>query len=211
MSEATPTQPVVTETNAQPQAGAEVTDARTEGADLDTLLKTYDEQTTTTPATPPTPAQAPAADPDLKALAGEVQQMKGFVNEANKLRFQHDMNATVETIRGDLDPEIFDAALVKGWLNAQAEEDPRLAQAWLERHANPKHFEQVKAALAKNFAKKFSKMPDRQATEDREAVTAHMRGASTRTPEDKPVNYAGMSNNDAAADIEKKYGYRPAF
>ncbi len=43
MSEAN-TQTVVTETDALPQAGAEVvTDARQDG-DLDTLLKTYDEQ-----------------------------------------------------------------------------------------------------------------------------------------------------------------------
>lgn len=211
MSEAQDTQPVVKLTDAQPQAGAEVVDARTEGGDLETLLKTYDEQVPSPAATPPQPAQSQATDPDLKALAGEVQQMKSFVNEAQNLRFKHDMSETVTAIRGDLDPEVFDAPLIQGWLDAQAQQDPRLAKAWMERHANPKQFEQVKTALAKNFAKKFSSLPDRQATEDRETVAAAVRGASTRTPEDKPANYAGMSNNDAAADIEKKYGYRPNF
>ncbi len=206
MSEATPTQPAVIETNAQPPADAAVTDARTEGADLDTLLKTYDEQTA--PATSPTPAQ-PSAAPDLNVLAGELQQVKSFVNEANNIQFKRDMNDTVATIRGDLDPEVFDGPLIEGWLDSQAKQDPRLAKAWLERHANPKQFAQVTTALAKNFAKKFSKLPDRQVTEDREAVTAAVRGASNRAPENPPANYAGKSDAEFREDVHKKYGFRP--
>ena len=203
MPEELNTQPVVTETNAQPPAGAEGTNARNDDGDLDALLKVF--ETETKPPVKPTPEQQ-TNEPDLKALAGEVQQMRGFVNEAHNLQFKRDMDDTVKTIRGELDPEIFDGPLIQGWLDAQAQQDQRLAKAWVDRHANPKQFEQVKTALAKNFAKKFSKLPDAAATEDRAAVTAALRGASTRAPEGKAPEYGKLSNADFEKEKAKLFG-----
>jgi hypothetical protein len=60
--------------------------------------------------------------------------------------------------------------------------------------------------LGKSFAKKFSKMPDKQATEDRETVAAAVRGASTRAPEGKAPNFAAMSDNDFQAEKDKLFG-----
>lgn len=206
MSEATPTQPVVTQTDAQPQAGVEGTDARTDGNELDTLLKTYDEQTTQPAAATQTPPAQTQTEPDLKVIAAKMQQFETFATEAHNAKYKRDMNDTVAAIRGDLDPDVFDPALIEGWLDAQAKQDPRLAQAWIERDAKPKQFEQVKTALAKNFAKKFSKLPDRQATEDRETVAAAVRGASTRTPEGKAPDFGKLSDSDFQKEKDKLFG-----
>ncbi len=147
----------------------------------------------------------------MKALAARVEQMSGFVTEAQTNQFKRDMADTVKAVRGDLDPGVFDDVLVEAYLNAQAAQDPRLAKAWMDRAANPKQFEQVKTALSKNFAKKFSKMPDPAATEDRAAVSAAVRGASTRTPESQPLKLAALSNSDAKKAVEDQFGYTPSY
>lgn len=206
MSEAETTQPVVQTTEAPAVQGAEVTvDARNDGDDLDTLLKEFD-QHEPKPAASSTTKPEPGQEPDLKSLASKVESIDGFMREQNAQTFKRDMKQTVADVRGDLDPNIFDEPLVQAWIDVQAQNDPRLAQAWVNRHAEPKKFEAVKAALGKNFAKKFSKMPDKQVTEDREIVAAAVRGASTRAPEAKAPNYAALSDNDFQAEKDKAFG-----
>jgi hypothetical protein len=201
MSEAT-TQTVVETTDAQPQAGTEVkADARTEGGDLDTLLKSYDEQ-----VKPKEPATAP--EPQATSTATQVKPDPA-VAELQQRFFRQDMNDLVKTVRGEVDPTMADDEFVEAWVDAQARKDPRLQQAWMQRHANPSQFEKVKAELGKGFARKFSKLPDKQVSEDREAVSAAVRGSTKPAPDDKPPNYAGMNNRSFADEVEKKHGFRP--
>ena len=98
---------------------------------------------------------------------------------------------------------------MEAWLDAQARSDPRLAAAWSQRHANPKQFQKVVTGLSQSFAKKYGKLPDKQATEDREAVTAAVRGASTRAPEGKAPDYSGKSDAEFREDVRKNYGFNP--
>ncbi len=205
MSEATPTQPVVTETPASAQPDAKAPDARTEG-DLDSLLKVYDE-TTAAPAQPIQPEQTPGTEPDLKTIAAQMQRFENLATAAVNDKFKRDMSTTVKAIRGDLPEAVFDDVLVEAYLDAQAKQDPRLAKAWLDRDANPRQFEQVKTALAKSFAKKFSSMPDRAATEDRDAVSAAVRGASNRAPASQPANLGGMTDQELREHTKKQYGF----
>lgn len=207
MSEATPTQPVVTPTDAPPQAGAEGTDARTDGSDLDSLLKVYDDQTAapaaaaTPPATPPQPAAAPTS--------ADVVEIRQFRDQIAREKFSRDMQNTVKDVRGDLPADIFDDKFVQAWIDARAADDPRLAKAWVERDANPSQFKRVVSALGKELSTKYGKLPDRNVTEDREAVTAAMRGASNRAPETPPASYAGKSDAEFREDVRKKYGFNP--
>jgi len=120
--------------------------------------------------------------------------------------FRQDMDKTVKSIRGDLDPEMFDDATVRGWINARADDDPRLAQAWVNRHNNPKQFEKVVTQLGRDFQKKFSKMPDKGATEDRDAVTAAVRGASTRAPAGQAPDFSRMTDREFQAEKDKLLG-----
>lgn len=207
MTDTTNTQTVVDAADTAPVAGSEVNDARNDGNDLDTLLAQYAEQTRTAPVSP-TPTQS--VTPDVNSLAAEVQSLKGAVAEVNNFKFQRDMNEMVKDVRGDMDPEVFDDDFVAAWVDAKARQDTRLQTAWLQKEANPGQFKKVKAELGKAFVKKFSRLPDRQVTEDREAVTAAVRGASTRAPESAPINFKGMSNSEYRKTVRDEYGFDPA-
>lgn len=197
-------QPVVTETKEPTKSAPEATDARKAEPSLDDLLAEFGTKTreAAKPSTPET-KPATATDPNL------VEQVNTLSHEFARYASRADMDATIKAIRGDLDPEVFDDVLVESWLDSQARQDPRLTQAWLERREKPKQFEKVRAELGRSFGKKFSKLPDKAATEDREAVTAAVRGASTKAPEDRPPSYGSMSNQQVREDIEKRYGYTP--
>lgn len=201
MSEEQTTQAVVDETKAPAQQGAEATSARTTDDDLDALLNEFDQgqSTTSEPAKPA--AAAPAAND--QAIANET-----VLNEAKFIRqqrFQQDMQSTVKDVRGDLPADLYDDDFVQAWIDAQATKDPRLANAWVNRSADPKKFGQVKAALGKEFAKRYGRIPDKQATEDREAVTAAVRGSSTRAPEGKAPDYSAMTDSQLQAEKDRLF------
>lgn len=202
MSEAQTTQTVVTETNASAKPDAAVESARPQGDDLDTLLKDYDTSTAKPDTSSAKPEQTPGAADDLK---NTLEQVKGYVTQAQTLQFKADMKKTVDSVRGDLPSDIFDDDLVEAYLDGEARKDPRLAKAWTDRHANPKQFEKVVAGLQKAFSSKFSKLPNREATEDREAVTAAVRGASNRAPEEKAPDFTRMSDAEFAAAKDKMF------
>lgn len=204
MSEDQTTQAVVDKPDVTAQPVTEGANARDDGDNLDNLLKEYDEQAPKKNAES-VPEQPGAAD-DLKVL---LEQARGVISEANATKFRHDMDKTIKNIRGELDASVFDDDFVEAWVDAQARKDPRLSKAWLNRNANPKQFEKVQAELGKSFEKRYSKMPDKQATEDREAVTAAVRGASTQAPERKPANYAGMSDSEYRDAVKKEHGFAP--
>jgi hypothetical protein len=202
MSEET-TQAVVDDAAAGAVPPAQAPNARDEGDDLDKLLSQYDQQTQShaAPPTQPEPKAGPAGDP-------KTQTDPVVTALANRL-FKQDMNETIKQVRGNLDPAFFDEPFVKAWIDGQATQDPRLTKAWLERDSNPKQFQKVVDQLGRNFAKKYGKLPDRNATEDREAVTAAVRGASTKAPEGKAPDFAGMSNVEYREAHKKEYGYYP--
>lgn len=209
MSEET-TQAVVDETNTPPVAGSAVDNARNDGPDLESLLAEFSQETK--PADPPSPQTVTdTTPPDVKALAAQVQSLQGVVNEVQQFKFQRDFGELVKDVRGDLDPDVFDDELIGAWVDAAARKDPRLQRAWLEREARPKQFRAIAGELGRSFKKKFDKLPDRNVTEDREAVTAAIRGASTKAPEDTPPNFSRMSNAEARKEIREKYGFDPGF
>lgn len=201
----TDTQPVVDATHTTAKPVVEGSDARNDGNDLDSLLAAFDTQTKTTVS--PAPNQPVA--PDVTALAATVQSLQGQIAEVSNFKFRQDMDETIKDIRGDMDGEVFDNEFVESWLDAQARKDQRLQTAWLQRESNPGQFKKIRAELGKAFVKKFSKLPDKQVTEDREAVTAAVRGASTRAPADAPVKYGNQSNAEFRNTVKDQYGFDP--
>ena len=198
------TQPVVNaDAAAQPAANAQTNGA---GDDLDSLLSQYETATQTAPS----PPQTAAVPPELKALADKVQYLEGQLGQVSKVSYKADMDSAIKNIRGELDPEVFDNSLVEAWLDSEARRDERLQRAWLEREAKPKAWEKIQGELGKNFSRKFSKMPDRQVTEDRDAVTAAVRGASNKAPSEQAPNYASMDNAELRAEM-RKLGVNPSF
>lgn len=199
------TQTVVEKPDAAATPAVEGADARDTGDDLDTLLAQFDTSTKPEPVTASKPEPKPGTEKiDPKEIEANVIARLEAGN-----RFKADMSDTVKTVRGDLDAEMFDDDMVSDWIDRQAKNDPRLAQAWNERGAKPKEFAKVKEQLSKKFVSRFGKLPDKSATEDREAVTAAVRGASNRAPEGKAPDFTKMSRGDFKKQVEEQYGYSP--
>lgn len=199
MSEDQTTQAVVDETKVPAPQGTEATGARTDDGDLDALLSQWDKPSSK-PSDTATPATAAPAADHVKDATAEVLAAR---DEIRTERFQRDMHATIKDVRGDLPSDLYDDDIVQSWIDAQARKDPRLANAWVNRNAEPKKFDQVKAALGKEFAKRYGRIPDQAATEDRAAVASAVRGSSQRAPEAKAPNYAEMSNSEFEAEKAK--------
>ena len=196
MTEAITEQTVVEESKAPAQPDAAETSAR-ETDDLDALLKEYE-----TSARPPETQPEPKAAPQKTDSGAELSDVRQYI-------FNQDMEKTIGKVRGGLDPDYFDDKLVKGWINEQAIDDPRLATAWQQRYANPKQYQKVVDQLSQKFAKKYGKMHDREATENREVVAAAVRGASTKAPEHKAPDYSNMSNPEYRQKVKQEYGFDP--
>lgn len=191
-------QPVVDETQASAKPDATVDSARNDGNDLDTLLAQYDQETKK--PDPVSPPETQQQQPDRPALDPSVARLVSRFD-------REDLSRLVKEVKGDSD---FDDDIVEGWIDAQARRDPRLQRAWLEREANPKAFEQISKQLGKEFAKRTGKRPDPALTEDREAVAAAVRGASThRAPESTPPTFGAMSNVEYRNEVRQRYGFDP--
>lgn len=207
MSEDNVTQAVVEEPKASAKPDVAADNARVETDDLDSLLASFDGDSKTGAAeTKPKPETNAGDGGDLKALTAEV---KGQLSELQQEKFRKDMDSTINRVRGDLASDYFDDTFVEAWLDAEARKDPRLAKAWTDRNANPKQFQKVVDQLGRTFAKKYGKLPDAQATEDRAAVAAAVRGASTQAPEGKAPDYKGKSDAEFREDVRKNYGFTP--
>lgn len=204
MTEETDKQAVAEKPDAQAKPAAEGADAREQGDDLDTLLAKFDEKTEPKVGAPP--------KPETKADKGNdpiLQRLTELEKRDAEREFQRDIQPVVQKVRGAVPVELYDDADIKDWIDRQAKADPRLTRAWLNRREDPATFDKVIGGLGRKLADKFSKIPDKQATEDREAVTAAVRGASTKAPEGKAPDYSNLSKEQFRERVEKDFGYTP--
>lgn len=190
------TQPVIDETEAQVQPAAEAPDARNEPSDdLDSFLSEFENQTK------PQPQQTQPPSDDLASQVAELrreldQQRQLSVKQSNK----DALAEAIKDVRGDLDLPDF---AVKGFIYDKAEELPKLNEIFENRSNDPAAWKKAKARLRAELAKEHAKVPDRNATEDKEAVTAAMRGTTTRAPEEKAPHYGAMNDAELRAEMAK--------
>lgn len=184
-------------------------EAKTEAREtLDDLLGAFDNPADssggqTTQGDRSTDTDRAKTDPDI---AKRLEALE--VRDAEK-GYRTDMDAAIKAVRGDLDPEIFDDVWIEGYLNEQARRDSRLQNAWAQRHKNPQAYQKILGSLSDQIGKKFSKVIDRQATEDREAVAAAVRGASPAAAADDKEErrkVAKMSDREFQ-DMKRQMGY----
>lgn len=190
------TQTVVEATPAPAEQGASDTSARTD--DLDQLLAQYDQQRVQPdpqPTPEPPPQEPPISTDRIRALEQRL--------------FQDEVNEAVNNIVGDM--KIPRRAAI-GWLDQYARENPKLAQAFLNKSQDPKTWKRVEKVLAEELRKEFSSLQvDPQATADREAVAAAVRGASTKAPAAPPPKLGTMSDAKLRQHISEEYGFDPGF
>lgn len=187
MTDAT-TQSAAQPTEVPAQPAAEVTGAQpTQPADLDSILAEFDQSAKPAPAPETKPATAPTPVVDNEAR-----------QELAALKFQLEIKPVLERIRGDIPKDRFTDDEVQDLIDGRARRDPRLQQAWLNRASNPAAWNKIEKALGQEMSKKFTKLPDPDATEDRAAVTAAVRGASQKAPAESAPNYGAMNDAEFA-------------
>ena len=215
MTEATQ-QAVVEETDVQAAPDTEVVSAP-EKDELDDLLAQYEQKDTvvepTVESSDDSRSDQYSDDPDIsdviKRLDDRDAKDEAARKAENERQFKIDMDKTVESVRGDFDPGIFDDTFMESWIDAQARNDPRLQNAWSNRHNDPKAFGRIVEVLGRNFNKKFKALPDKQVTEDTEAVAEAVRGSSKQAPAPKTVDTTQMSDAEFARYTEENFGFRP--
>jgi hypothetical protein len=151
---------------------------------------------------PPAPQQPPPhASPNIEQRLDELQ------TQIQLDAARRDYNAAMAAVRGDADSRVFNDRFMHTWIDNEARTDLRLAQAWINRKADPRSYRDAVEKLGRRFHKEVvSTAPDRHATEDRELVTAAVRGASGRVPEGRPPDYSRMTDAQFAAEKDKLFG-----
>lgn len=98
------------------------------------------------------------------------------------------------------------ADFAETWLMAESVRNKELRQAFDNRYSSPqaKHWAESRFKRAmQRLYKAAQSVPDRQATEDRAAVTAAVRGASSTAPPERPPNYGAMNDAEFKAELAK--------
>lgn len=146
--------------------------------DYEALLSEY-----TKDVKPPVTEPAPVKGDDLQDLLQWAREQR---ESKARETFNTELSDAVKAVKELSETSIPDR-LVKGYLNTMADEDPRIKAAWENRHSNPAGW---KAALKKVAAELKNDTPnvDSSVTEDREAMTAAVRGVRTKDQAAPDVN-----------------------
>jgi hypothetical protein len=161
---------VVDATKGQPPAGA--AEAGAQDMDLDSLLAQFEVEP------PEQEVAAPKLSPD--DVRSAVQYAKSEQERRAKEGTDKAISEAVKTVKeelGDLPVHLSDRA-ARGLLEAYAAENPKFTQAFMHRQKNPEAWNKALRAVGKEFRSDFAPV-DRNATDDREAITSAVRAAST--------------------------------
>ena len=201
MSEELNTQAATETTDTGATPPAEATGAPDKKDDLEALLEQYRKETGST-------EQTQTSKPDEKPVALDVLQSKVATLEA-EITSQRQRGELAELAQGARAaggiPDSIDDEMIVGLADGMARKDPALARAWTASANDPKAratlIKKVGEALGSKFAK--ARGVDEQATADREAVAASVRGSSTKAPEGRAPDYAKLSDNEFRKECEK--------
>lgn len=195
----TETQTVATETDDEAKPSPEESGAQDEqDVDWEKLLSEYDPK----PA-PSTPEANTNQNDDLRS---EVEHLKAQLESVQDRGNKADIADLISTVKGEMD---LPAYAVRGFIDEQAESDPRIREAFNQRDTNPTAYNKVVKALGKKFASENKSRIDPAATEDSAAVDAALKGSQTTAPETPPPDYSRLSNGEYRQKIMTEYGYDP--
>ena len=199
------TQAVVEDTNVEATPSTAADNAQ--GNDLASFLEDYEKN-----ASPQTPQPQPKQAADETSVVVELKSRLEAIESKQVLeKNTKDFNDAVSQIKGDLDVPEF---VVKGWLLDHAGKNKAIDKIFDNRESNPQAFKQMLARMQKDFAattsKVLGKQVDANATEDRQAVAAAVKGATTRAPESRPPDIGKMSDHEFR-EYQKSIGIKSAI
>lgn len=176
-------QAVAEETEGQAQPAPEESSAQEtqtdSGDDLDQLLAEYDQNSSQQPSQQPSGQQT---QPDVSKLQQEVESLKA--QKAAEMD-QKDFDSVVDEMAQNAPVS---RTMVAGMVRQLAVDDPKIAEAWEKRLVNPKAWQAAKQRLNKSYSAEIKALADPSLSEDREAVTAAVKSASKKPPEEPEVD-----------------------
>lgn len=166
-------QPVAEKTESEAKPSEEAKSA----PDLEELLSQYDEE--------------------VKSDEPKQEKQPEPTAQMDKALFQMGKKEAIGYMIGDMPESV--GEMLFSHAEAKSQGDPRIARAWSNRFNDPSTFKAVFTALGEEARSILSNVPDKGATEDRDAVTAAVRSANTRAadPDDSPSARDIASMNDA--------------
>ena len=182
---------MIQETVAKDTDTASKTTVEDQGApekDLDTLLSEIDKEFD---------QGTKASETKSTTAPDDVAQLKQTVSYLLEQTTRGDIESAVESVSKTLGDELkVPRRAIRAMLNDMAIEDPRIRKAFDNRHKDTVGWNKVLKAAAKSIRNEFSGLPDKQLTDDREAVAATIRGASKTTSQDDAPNLNAMSDQE---------------
>jgi hypothetical protein len=166
---------------------------------LEQLLDEYD-RSVQRPSPQPEPPPQYQQPPDTPPVDwGRIQRYE-------QKQFMDEVNQAADKIFGDV--KLPQEAKI-GWLDQKARQIPEAAAAFQARHNNPRQWAKWERYLVREVEAAFKSTVDPVATDDREAVAAAVRGASTKVTAEPPPSFGNMSNSEFRKSVREKYGFDP--
>jgi hypothetical protein len=194
---------VAEEANVDPKEGAAAESGAAQKDGLDELLKEFDSRVDEPKEVVETKSGSKDAATELAAL----EALERRLNEQEAREQRRELEAVCSRLSEGTQGDALDA---EAYLIAQAKRNPKLEQAYLKRATNPKAWDDVYGALQKDFAKRYGKKVDKQATDSKEAVASAIRSASTAAPQkdysDKEIS---TMSTEEFNTLQRKMGVSP--
>jgi hypothetical protein len=152
---------------------------------------------------------------DMKLLANEqeLKNIKGFMEVLYQDRQLQQARADFSNIVTRGEKALKEAGVpvseefVQRWLISEAQTNPQLRDAFDKRYASPENQRRAEKLIKQsmqNLVTSARREPDPDATADRNAVAAAVRGASTNKIQERPApRYGDMTDGDFAAEKKR--------
>jgi hypothetical protein len=120
--------------------------------------------------------------------------------------------ADFDKVVADIDEQLKEfpdlpANFSRDWLMARGLDNPKLRDAFDNRRQNPRAWARAKQDVTAQLYKLAKSRPDRELTEDRLAVIAAVRGASSSsTPHEPEPDLSNLNNAQYTRYVREKYG-----
>lgn len=142
--------------------------------------KGYEDYLNEYEGSPPEEQPKPQEKPDDY---GEIKRrLDQFEQQQRSQTVRQAIEATISRFReSDVLKDLSDT-VIKGWLLAKNEDNPKLGVAFGDQFSNPSAWSNIERSLRAEMEREFSSLPDRNLTADRQAAEAAARGVSTQAP-----------------------------
>ncbi|HAX27879.1 MAG TPA: hypothetical protein DCX94_08150 [Alteromonas macleodii] len=166
-------------------------------AELDTLLSEYDSQPTTTSVAPTT---SPQTDDTSQATLEQVKQLlEEQTRQRSNQEFKENMNKTIAIMKDELGFAVSDKIL-SGYVDQAAKDDTRIVSAWQSMNDNPEKWKKIAKVMASDFKKGIG-VPDKELTENIDAVRASVKSKTETNADDYDSKYS-ITNMNNLSEVE---------